>query len=133
MASGILVVSQRQARHDNAVCCFPEGHHTHTHTHTHTEEGQTVVFPYKAVLIQTWHSLTACQTPTSFSHCLPLIKCIPLDRYVVSVFEVVLTAHTCISLFPAYPRLLACLRVALHKDGVCCRQVESPNAGLSLA
>ena len=42
-------------------------------------------------------------------------------------------AHRCSTLLPAYPRLLACLRVVLYKDGVCGRKIESPNAGLSLA
>lgn len=60
-----------------------------------------------------------------------LIKCIHLDCDIDQLFKV--RAHRCSTLLPAYPCLLACLRVVLYKDGVRGRKVESPNAGLSLA
>lgn len=42
-------------------------------------------------------------------------------------------AHRGSTLLPAYPCLLACLGVVLHKDGVRGGEVKGPDAGLSLA
>lgn len=49
------------------------------------------------------------------------------------VLKVALVVHRGSTLLPAYPCLLACVWVVLHKDGVRGGEVKSPDAGLSLA